>query len=182
MGRPSKIKALPQPLVDELNQRLINSGFTGYEGLSAWLKAEGYDISKSAVIRHGSSLEAEFEEAMADARRTRALARAAREAGDDNDDSLLSAASGIMQDNLLRVSMEVKHADDDPATKAKTLSQIARAFSDVGRLDIARQKWQEEVRAKAGEVAEKAARLATKGGLSAEGVAEIRRSILGIAS
>lgn len=182
MARRSKIKDLPQDVLDDLNARLIAGGFSGYDELSGWLKDRNYDISKSAVHRHGSALEAEFEEAMADARRTRALARAAREAGDEADDSLLAAASGIMQDNLLRVSMEVKHTDDDPATKAKTLSNIARAFSDVGRLDIARQKWQEEVRAKASEVAEKAAKLASKGGLSAEGVAEIRRSILGIAS
>lgn len=146
MGRPSKIKALPESLIDELNQRLINSGFTGYEGLSAWLKAEGYDISKSAVIRHGSSLEAEFEEAMADARRTRALAKAARQAGDDNDNSLLAAATEIMQDNLLRVSLKLKNSDDDnPGNEAKTLSLVARAFSQVGRLDIARQKWQTEL-------------------------------------
>lgn len=182
MGRRSKIKDLPQDLLDELNSRLIGAGFSGYEDLAAWLKDRGFDISKSAVHRHGSALEAEFEEAMADARRTRALARAAREAGDESDDSLLAAASGIMQDNLLRVSMEVKHADDDPATKAKTLSQIARAFSDVGRLDIARQKWQEEVRAKASEVADKAAKLASKGGMSEATVEEIRRSILGIAA
>lgn len=182
MARRSKIKDLPQDVLDDLNARLIGGGFSGYDDLAGWLKGRGFDISKSAVHRHGSALEAEFEEAMADARRTRALARAARESSDDADDSLLAAASGIMQDNLLRVSMDVKRMDDDPATKAKTLSQIARAFSDVGRLDIARQKWQEEVRVKASEVAEKAARLATKGGLSDEGVAEIRRSILGIAS
>ncbi|MDR1995118.1 phage protein Gp27 family protein [Azonexus sp.] len=146
MGRPSKIKGLPETMIDELNRRLINSGFTGYDGLTAWLKSEGFDISKSSVIRHGSSLESEFEEAMADARRTRALARAARESGDDNDNSLLAAATEIMQDNLLRVSLKLKNSENDnPDTEAKTLSLVARAFSQVGRLDIARQKWQAEL-------------------------------------
>ncbi len=182
MARKSKINDLPADVLEELNAQLISRGFNGYEELAAWLKGRGFDIGKSSVHRHGQALEAEFEEAMADARRTRALARAAREAGDDSDDSLMAAASGIMQDNLLRVSLEVKHADDDVATKAKTLSQIARAFSDVGRLDIARQKWQEELQAKAQATAEKVEKLAKKGGMSAATVDEIKRSILGIAA
>jgi hypothetical protein len=98
---------------------------------------------------HGSALEAEFEEAMADARRTRALARAARESGGDEDGSLMSAAASILQDNLLRVSLAVKRdSEDDPAAAAKTLSLISRAFADVGRMDIANQKWMAETRTK----------------------------------
>ena len=182
MARPSKIGQLPDEILEALNAELIKRGFNGYEDLSDWLKERGYNISKSAVHRHGSALEAEFEAAMADARRTRALARAARESGEENDDSLMAAASNIMQDNLLRVSLEVKHTEDDTATKAKTLSQIARAFSDVGRLDIARQKWQEELQAKAQAAADKVEKIAKKGGMSAQTVDEIRRSILGIAA
>lgn len=147
MGRRSKISALPQGIVDDLNSRLISSGFRDYVELSEWLKSLGYDISKSAVGRHGQELEAEFEEAMADARRTRALARAARESGAENDNSMLEAATEIMQDNLLRVSLQVKN-EDDPTSAAKTLSLVARAFADVGRLDIARQKWQTDMSAR----------------------------------
>lgn len=182
MGRRSKIKDLPSEVIDDLNARLIERGFTGYDDLAAWLCELGYDISKSAVHRHGSVLEAEFEEAMADARRTRALARAAKEEGDDTDNAMLTAAANIMQDSLLRVSLKVKNSADEPAAAAKTLSLVARAFADVGRLDIARQKWQTELNAKASAVAEKASKLAEKGGLSADTVAEIRKSILGIAT
>lgn len=181
MARRSKIKDLPTEILDDLNARLIGSGFSGYEELAGWLKGRGFDISKSAVHRHGSALEAEFEEAMADARRTRALARAARQEGGEQDNSMLEAATEIMQDNLLRVSLRMKD-EEDPTASAKTLSLVARAFADVGRFDLARQKWQAELNAKAADVAEKAAKLATKGGLSAATVEEIRRSILGIAS
>lgn len=180
MGRPSKIKGLPEPMIDELNRRLINSGFTGYDGLTAWLKSEGFDISKSSVIRHGSGLEAEFEEAMADARRTRALARAAKEEGGEKDNAMMEAATEIMQDSLLRVSLSLKN-EENPAASAKTLSLVARAFADVGRLEIARQKWQADLDAKTQAVAEKAEKLARKGGLTADAVEELRRSILGIA-
>ena len=182
MGRPSKVKQLPPELLDDLNARLIGQGFSGYDELVEWLHAKGFDISRSSLHRHGSALEAEFEEAMAAARRTRALARASREAG-DNDGALMSAAAGILQDNLLRVSLAAKReGEDDPAAAAKTLSLISRAFADVGRMDIAHQKWMAELQAKAADVADKVARLTSKGGLSAEAEAEIRRSILGIAA
>lgn len=153
MARASKIMKLPPEVLEELNAMLISNGFNDYEGLSDWLKEKGFDISRSAVHRHGSELEAEFEEAMADARRTRALAKAARESGDANDDSLMTAASEIMQDNLLRVSLKLKNSGSDQADPenapslndtAKTLSLISRAFADVGRMDIQRQKWQVE--------------------------------------
>ncbi len=182
MGRPSKVKQLPPELLDDLNARLVGQGFSGYDELVEWLRAKGFYISRSSLHRHGSALEAEFEEAMADARRTRALARASREAG-DNDGALMSATAGILQDNLLRVSLAAKReGEDDPAAAAKTLSLISRAFADVGRMDIAHQKWMAELQAKAAEVADKAAKLASKGGLSAESIAELRRSILGIAA
>lgn len=65
MGRASKVKQLPPGLLDELNARLIGQGFAGYDELVEWLHAKGFDISRSSLHRHGSALEAEFEEAMA---------------------------------------------------------------------------------------------------------------------
>ena len=180
MGRRSKIKDLPTALVDDLNSRLIDRGFSGYDELAGWLRDLGYNISKSAVHRHGSALEQEFEEAMADARRTRALARAAREEGGDEDNALLTAATEIMQDNLLRVSLQVKKGEDDPKAQAKTLSLVARAFSDVGRLDIARQKWMAETRTRLDKLDEEAK--AGSGGrkLDAETLRIVRQEIYGI--
>lgn len=182
MARRSKVSALPPEVLDDLNAQLIQRGFSGYEELAAWLKSLGYDISKTAIFRHGSALETEFEEAMADARRTRALARAARESGDTDDGALLESASGIMQDNLLRLSLKLKSSRAEPEEAAKTLSLISRAFADIGRFDISRQKWQAELRAKAMVAADAVEAIAKKGGLSNEAMDQIRRGILGIAT
>lgn len=182
MARRSKVGGLPTGVLDELNAHLVERGFSGYEDLAAWLKSLGYDISKSALHRHGSALEAEFEEAMADARRTRAMAKAAHEAGGEDNGEMLSAASAIMQDSLVRVSLKLKNSGDDPASTAKSLSLVSRAFADVGRFDISRQKWLAEMRAKAAVVADSVEAVAKKGGLSAEAMDKIRRDILGIAN
>lgn len=171
MARPAKVKLLPPEVLDDLNARLIGQGFAGYDALAEWLQAKGFDISRATLQRHGSALEAEFEEAMADARRTRALARAARESGGDEDGSLMSAAASILQDNLLRVSLAVKRdSEDDPAAAAKTLSLISRAFADVGRMDIANQKWMAETRAKLDVIC-------TKGGVTEETKLAIRAAL-----
>lgn len=146
--RRSKVSTLPQAVLDALNAKLIGSGFSDYDGLALWLREQGFDISRSSLYRHGSSMQEEFEEAMSDARRTRALARAAREAEDSNDGALLEAASGIMQDKLTRVALKLQNSED-PAEAAKTLSLVSRAFADVGRFDLSRQKWQMEIAAKA---------------------------------
>jgi hypothetical protein len=182
--RRSKISQLPQDVLDALNSRLIGSRFSDYTGLADWLEEQGYDISRSSLHRHGSALEAEFDEAMADARRARELARAAREEGGD-DGALLEAASGIMQDKLLRASLKLSQGGaDDPAETAKTLSLISRAFADVGRFDLSRQKWQAEIEAAARRqlLTEQQARLdevGRKPGVTPETRAAIRE-VLGI--
>ena len=49
------------------------------------------------------------------------------------------------------------------------------------RASLAQKEYKTKVQAKAAEVADKAARLASKGGMSADAAAEIRKMILGIA-
>lgn len=175
MARRSKVSGLPTEVLDDLNSQLVQRGFSGYEDLSDWLKALGFDISKSALHRHGSELEAEFAEAMADARRTRALAKAARESGDTNDGAMLEATSEVMQDNLLRLSLKLKNSGAEPEEVAKTLSLISRAFADIGRFDIARQKWQIELRDKVNAKLEKLEQQAAGGGRAGYDLATLKR-------
>ena len=150
MPNRSKISELPPEVREALNARLVEQDFTGYEGLVEWLAELGYAISRSSAHRHGRELKTQFEEAMADARRTSALALATRESGREDDGALLAAASEIMQDKLVRVSLKLgQDGDSDPAETARALSTISRAFADVGRFDLSRQKWETEVAARA---------------------------------
>jgi len=183
MPKRSAVSQLPEEVRDELNRRLVEGEFGDYIGLSRWLQDLGFEISKSALHRHGAALEADFEMAMADVRRTRALAKAARAGSDEDAEShLIAATSGILQEQLLRVSIALRQVDDDPAAAAKSISLIARAHADVGRLQVALSKWQEELRGKTAQVAESVEKVARRGGLSADAVETIRREILGISA
>lgn len=179
MPARSSVSQLPDEVREELNRRLVASNFSDYEGLALWLREQGFQISKSAIHRHGSALESDFDEAMADVRRTRALAKAVKSEGDEGD--VLAATSGILQEQLLRISIALRQADADPAEAAKSISMVARAHSDVGRLQVALSKWQDELRSKATLAAEACEQVARRGGLTAEAVELIRREILGIA-
>lgn len=180
MGRRAKVTSLPSEVLEELNSRLVRGGFQDYAGLSDWLAECGYKISKSALHTHGQGLEEEFNEAMADARRSRALAQASREAGGD-DGALMAAASEVLQDQLLRISVALRRAELEPAEAARTLSQVGRAFADIGRMTISHQKWQAEGQAK---LAALEAESNSGGGrrIDAETLRIVREEIYGIGS
>lgn len=178
MPARSAVGQLPEEIRDELNRRLVANDFSGYADLAGWLREAGFQISKSALHRHGSALEAEFDAAMADVRRTRALAKACKDEGDEGD--VLTATSGILQEQLLRIAIALRQADGDPAEAAKSISVVARAHADVGRMQVALQKWQEAMREKAQLAADAVEKVARRGGLTADSVDLIRREILGI--
>ena len=88
-----------------------------------------------------------------------------------------------MQDSLLRASLKLKQGESgDPAETAKTLSLISRAFADVGRFDLSRQKWQAEIEAAARkklieEQQTKLGELEESGEVSADAMTKVRRAI-----
>lgn len=51
MGRRAKLLSLPAAIRTEVFKRAIETNFSDYEGLEAWLRAEGHEISASALHR-----------------------------------------------------------------------------------------------------------------------------------
>ncbi len=70
----------------------------------------------------------------------------------------------------------------DPGERVALLSKAAKNIATLTRASISQKQFKTTVQARASAVAEKASKLAEKGGLSADTVAEIRKSILGIAT
>jgi hypothetical protein len=189
MPRRSTLLDVPQAVRDDLNGRLLANGFSDYEALAAWLQAQGYEISKSALHRWGQTLENEFAGAMADARRAAELGRAL--AGDDDGSGLRRATTVMAQETLLRVLMGLRQAehaaglasDDgdgpDHTALAKSLSLVTRSLADLGRLSIADAKHTAAVKAQvAAEVADRAEAVGTRQGVSPEAIAALRAAIL----
>lgn len=182
---------VPKPLLDEVNAKLVAGGFSNYRALSAWLNerlaAEGLEvrISKTALHNHGQEFQAQFEAEMAETRQLYQIAKISVGDSEDTEGVVREATIRTLQTRLLKLAVALRQAEeagDDVHLLAETSTKIARAVADLGRADIASQKWKDEVRKQANQAADAAAKIAAKGGLSEASVEEIRRKILGIAA
>jgi hypothetical protein len=157
----------------------VAGGFSGYEDLAAWLDGQGYEISKSALHRYGQGLQQDFEHAMADVKKATELARAYAQSDEDERAALTEASARIAQEQLLRILIGLRKAEDEPGKAARYMAQVSRAIAELGRLTISHKKWREEERRRmADEAADTAAAEAKRAGLSTDAVEAMRAAIM----
>lgn len=147
----SKIKAeIPKELREELNGRLVAGGFSDYEGLTQWLngrlESEGLEvrISKTALFEHGKAFQEEFEAEMAESRQFYAIAKASLADNQDPEGVVREATLRTMQTRLMRLSTALRKAEaagDDVHLLIDSSQKLARALAELGKADIASQKW-----------------------------------------
>lgn len=180
MGRRSKISTLPPDVRAWLDKALAAGNFSGYEQLEALLAERGYSIGKSSIHRYGQALESKLAAVKASTEAARAIA----EAAPDDADLRSAAAMSLVQTEIFNVMVALQEADQEsePEERLKLMARAAKPLAELSRASVNQKKWEAEVNAKVKAAADAAERIATKGGLSAGSVAEIRKSILGIAS
>lgn len=176
----SPLDTLPDAVLTELNQRLIAAGFAGYVDLAAWLTEQGYQISKSAVHRHGSALQASMEKSINRARERMEIAKALGGMSNEEKAALLEASEMVAIDQMMDVleSLHGWEAED----KADVVPKLARAIADIGRSSISSAKWKKEFEAEAKrqareEAAKEATTAAKAEGVSEAGLARIREAL-----
>lgn len=166
----SKVGQLPAEVKAWLDQALIENNFSGYELLSAELAERGYSIGKSALHAYGQG----FEERLSALKVASEQARAVVAAAPDEEGAVNEALMRLVQEHLFKLLLtDGKQID---------LPKVAKAVAELGRASVVQKKWQSEVRAKAEAAAVQVEKIARKGGLNADTVAEIRREILGVAA
>ncbi|MDW7643439.1 MAG: phage protein Gp27 family protein [Desulfuromonadales bacterium] len=166
--RRSRVETeLPANLRQEAN-RLILEGLT-YEDLATWSASRGFDISRSSWGRYGK----EFYEAYQAVKRFEDQSRALTgEAGDG-----LTMEEAVSKLLMQKVMAAITSGDFD-------ILEIPRLLGDVAKLQsssIQREKLKDEFSRRARETADKVGKIASRGGLTAETVDQIRSEILGIA-
>ena len=175
----AKITTLPAVVKQWLDESLLAGNFSGYEKLAAELTARGYSIGKSAVHRYGSNLERKLAAIKVS---TEAARMIAQEAPDDAD--LRSAAViSMIQTEAFNVMVSMGEIQDEanPTKRAEIVAKMAKNLATLTRASVAQKKHEIDIRDKVAAVAERAAKIAKKGGMTAAGVDNIRREILGIA-
>lgn len=180
MPPPSKVDLLPEDLRREFESRLIRGAFSGYEALSGWLEAQGYEISKSVLHKHGQRLKRRLEAIKASTQAAQLLA----ESVPDEAGALSSAVLSLVQTEMfdLLVNLQDADAETDPGARVKLLGSAAHAMADLARASLKQKEWAGQVQERAKAAAAAVEKITRKGGLSAEAANEIRREILGIAA
>lgn len=139
MPRRSKILTLPADVKKWIDGALIEGNFSGYEMLSAELKAKGYDISKSGLHRYGSN----FDERLRALKLVTEQAKAVVQAAPDEEDAVTEALVRMTQEKLFTVVMDL---NVDP--EKVNLSSITRSIAELARSSVNQKKYAADVREK----------------------------------
>lgn len=120
----SSIDRLPPELKTQLDMKLTDTSNT-YVELAEWLKAEGYDISKSAIGRYAIRSSKAAGRVAETLQRTAAIAQAVEQHPDLD---YTSAASMVLMDGLMRrVSTAEDEFNEMPLDKAgRLIASLAR--------------------------------------------------------
>ena len=178
MPARSKVETLPREIRSWLDRALAEKGFAQYDALSKALSAKGFTISKSAVHRYGEKLERRLAAVKASTEASRAIA----EAIPDDADQRSQAVMSMLQTDIFNALVDLQEAEDvEPAAKLALMAKVGRTLAPMVGASIRLKKFAEDVSTRVQAAADKAMRLATKGGLSQATAEEIRREILGIA-
>lgn len=154
MPSRSKISQLPQDIQEELNKKLIGDSFSGYDGLEAWLEEMGYQISKSAIHRHGQ----EFEKKLVALKMATDQAKAVVDGSPDDEGAMSEALIRLMQQKAFDTLMNLSGDQDI------SLTALGRMIADLSRASISQKKFMEEVKAKFKSEIKKLEALAGKNG------------------
>lgn len=180
MAPRSAVALLPKEVIDQLNLRLVDQAFSDYDGLATWLQEQGYQVSKTAVWRHGSSLQQSMEKSLSRARERMEIAKACRGASDDEKAALMEANEIVAMDQIMDMFESV--SDMELGDRMAAVPKLVRAIADLNRSAIGSAKWKREFEAEIRKLErEESARLATTAakaeGVSEQGVLRIREAL-----
>lgn len=168
MPQRSKIITLPDPVLAELNQKLLAGKFCDYSALAEWLQAQGFAISRSALHRYGQN----FEERLAAITMATEQAKAVAEAAKDDE--------GNMNEALIRLVQTKAFEALTDAEDAQSLPKMGVMIAKLSKASVDQKKWTREMREKARQAADDVAKTVKAGGMSESTAKEIRQRILGI--
>lgn len=180
----SKIAQLPDEIRAWLHKALVERGYGDIVALTEELNAlckeggVGISIGKSAVGAESQRVR-RAQEAI---RAATDAARLIADSSNDQADSRSEATMAIVQAETFEMLLQVQEArsTDDPAGRLKLLASIGKSVATLSRARVNQAKWRDELDARAKAAAERVAKLAKKGGASADTIREIKEHILGI--
>lgn len=174
----SKIEQLPDNVRAELDRKLLERGFSGYEELAAWLTEHGHAIGKSAVGVYGQGLQRRVAAIRASTDAAKLIAEAAPDDADERSNAIISLIQTDIFESLL--ALQEAEEETDPAKRVAILGLAAKNIASLTRASVARNKWASELKQKVNAALEEVKKIGTQAGISQETMAAIDARILGI--
>ena len=168
MPRRSTALDLPIEVRQELEKRLMASAFSDYEGLSAWLAEQGYELSRSAVHRYGQS----FEERVGALKLATEQARVLVESSPDDEGAMGEALMRLAQERMFSLLVEMQV---DPETV--DITKLVRSISELSRSHVGLKQYQAKVRERIAAARETMEKAAESGGINPQVRAAIEREL-----
>lgn len=181
MPSPSPIDSLTPEQRAEFERELIKRNFADYDGVAAWLQANGFEISRSAAYRHGSKLKRKLQAV----RNSTEAARMIAEAAPDDADLRSAAVISLVQSELFDVMVTLQDLDGaNPEERVGLLKEAAKSVLDMTRASVLQKQWkqdmEQQIRKQAREeAAEELTQELKNDGISPELEASIRRILIG---
>ncbi len=186
-GKPSKVDLLPEDIKKRLDEMLRDKRFSQGEILDEVNRLiiesgldDGATISKSGLSRHAQKTEA-IGQKLRDLREsTKALTA---ELGDKPTGDTTKLILEMGRSQLFRaMQQQMMNPDDDAEVDIETIKDAMLAAQRLEATAMKAHQREKDIRkAFAEEAANKAEAVAVEQGLTAEGVAQLKREILGIA-
>ena len=131
-----KVYALPEEVRAELERRIVERTFSGYEDLAAWLQGQGFQIADDSVQRHGARLRQKMESLAQSTQHAQAITRTSPKVRA----TLVEATTDLLNERIFSAVMEAEQSGH------QDIALLSRTLADLSRMTIARQRWAEELR------------------------------------
>jgi Protein of unknown function (DUF3486) len=131
----SKVAMLPPVVRDELERRMVERGFSGYEELASWLQQQGYQIAEDSVHRYG----AKFYQKIESLKDSTLQAMAITHAASADRDSIVDVTLDLLNQRVFSTLLEAEQIEQGD------IIRLSRTVSELSRTSIARQRWAQEM-------------------------------------
>ncbi len=125
---------LPKEVRDELERRIAERAFAGYEELAGWLQQQGYEIGEHSVQHYGAKLSQKMESLKTSALHAQAIAHIAPE----DRDTIIEAMIDLLNDRVFEALIQAKQLEH------AEMARLTHMVGELTRLRMARQSWLHE--------------------------------------
>lgn len=176
MPRRSSLNGLPEEIRREVDRRLKEGSFSGYQQIADYLNELGYSTSKSSVHRYGQ----QFEERLGALQIANEQAKAIAEAASADGENMMSEALlRLTQEKAFQVllNLEIQGENFD----SKSFGRLASAVASLGRANVYVSRYRDEYRQKIAERFDQLEKESkTSGSLDPATLQRIREEIYGL--